>query len=67
MEGTWDLLCVLDLPNKRGTVQTVDEYKLEESLKNGKAYNAPPPKPHEELSHEQGDLQFVTKLLSGRL
>jgi hypothetical protein len=65
MEGTWDLLCVLDLPNQRGTVQTLEEYKLEESLKTGKTYNAPPAKPAEQLSHELEDLKFVTNLLSG--
>ena len=67
MDGTWDLLCVLDLPNGKGTVQTVEEYKMDESVKNGKPYNPPPPKPAEQTSHEQSDLKFVTKLLSGIL
>lgn len=65
MEGTWDLLCVLDLPNQKGTVQTAEEYKMEECLKNGKTYTAPAAKPPEQVSHEQEDLKFVTNLLSG--
>lgn len=67
MEGTWDLLCVLDLPNRKGKVQTVEEYKMDECLKNGKTYNPPPPRPPEHSSHEQLDLKFVSKLLSGTI
>jgi hypothetical protein len=65
MEGTWDLLCVLDLPNKRGKVQTVEEYKMEECMKSGKNYTAPSPRPPEQTAHEVLDLRFVTNLLSG--
>ena len=65
MAGAWDLLCVLDLPNQKGTVQTAEEYKMEECLKNGKTYTAPPSKPLEQMAHESEDLTYVTKLLSG--
>ena len=64
MEGTWDLLCVLDLPNHKGTVQTVEEYKMEECLKNGKQFT-PTSKFPEQVSHEGLDIKFVARLLSG--
>ena len=60
----WDLLCVLDLPNKRGVVQTAEEHRVEEAAQKGKQYT-PPPRPPEELAHEAADAKFISFVLSG--
>ncbi|CAE7491469.1 mesA [Symbiodinium microadriaticum] len=60
----WDLLCVLDLPNKRGVVQTAEEHRAEEAAQKGKQYT-PLPRPLEDTVHESADAKFISFVLSG--
>jgi hypothetical protein len=60
----WDLVCVLDLPNGKGTVQTSEEHKMEEAQAKGKSYT-PPIKQPEESQHENIDSKFIGIVLSG--
>jgi hypothetical protein len=62
----WDLLCVLDLPNKRGTVQTAEEHRIEEAAQKGKQYT-PVPCRAEDVLHEASDAKFFSFVLSGAL
>lgn len=67
-DSWYDLLCILDLPNKKGTVQTSEERRAEDALQKGKPYTPPPPssKMIEESLHEQVDLKFIQCVLSGK-
>lgn len=63
-DNWFDLLCVLDLPNKKGSVQTAEERRAEEAAQKGKPYNPPPKSPDESL-HESVDSKFILSVLSG--
>lgn len=63
-DNWFDLLCILDLPNKRGTVQTSEERRAEEAAQKGKPYN-PPTKSVDETLHESADAKFILSVLSG--
>lgn len=66
-DSWYDLLCILDLPNKKGTVQTAEERRAEDALQKGKQYTPPPPssKATEESMHEGADLKFIQSVISG--
>jgi hypothetical protein len=63
-DGWYDLLCILDLPNKKGTAQSAEERRAEEAAQKGKPYT-PPSRPAEETSHEAADSRFIQSILSG--
>lgn len=57
---------MLDLPNKRGTVQTAEEHRIEEAAQKGKPYTPVPPRP-EDILHEPSDAKFFSFMLSGTM
>jgi hypothetical protein len=63
-DNWFDLLCILDLPNKKGTVQTAEERRAEEAAQKGKPY-APPVRSPDDTSHESPDSKFIQSVLSG--
>jgi hypothetical protein len=63
-DNWFDLLCILDLPNKKGTVQTAEERRAEEAAQKGKPYT-PPVRSADDTSHESPDLKFIQSVLSG--
>lgn len=63
-DNWFDLLCILDLPNKKGTVQTAEERKAEEAAQKGKPYT-PPTRSADDTSHESPDSKFIQSILSG--
>jgi hypothetical protein len=63
-DGWFDLLCILDLPNKKGTAQSAEERRAEEAAQKGKPYT-PPTRSADESSHEAADSKFIQSILSG--
>lgn len=63
-DNWFDLLCILDVPNERGTVKSAEEHRAEEAQQKGKAYQAQPPN-SVEVALEMLDSKFIARVISG--
>jgi hypothetical protein len=64
-DSWFDLLCVLDIPNERGTVQSAEERRIEEAVAKGKPHTAPSSPSAEEIAADVADCKFVARVISG--